>query len=241
MGFFKAHWGVVVAIAGAAVSAYNVVATLLDIANPADFQAAMRRLVFWFVLFVGFVGWEIARLHIENARIKTVPKNTLSILFERGHRPYLQEIPDIPFKLANGNTVLVRDRRYRVGVRATGAATIENCRLVLESCDPAGVFAFPEHELAVQDTDPPQGVFSIHPNTSKFIDVISHLEPMAGTPEIKYIAFCYARQGLARLIDQGRYKIVLRVEGGGAIDRRAFIIEKMPGHPITMKAAEFRL
>jgi hypothetical protein len=144
---------------------------------------------------------------------------------ESDSRPYLQTMT---FGMHPGPGQVMRemrDRRYRVGVRNLSAVTIPGVSLRLAKCQPTGNFVFPEHELAVQDTDPPAGSVDVPPSGMRWFDVVNELGPCAGPPD--HFRFCYRNPNFSHLpVPPGRYELTLRADSRGVSVERRFVVAK---------------
>ena len=193
-------------------------------------------LLIGFVAFVGFVAhafWtqrrRIRELELQHQELKEKFLPKLKIVFlpenDSDSRPYLQTLN---FGRPSGvgmPVIEMIDRRFRVGVRNASDSTVPSVSLRLESCEPSGNFVFPEHELAVQDTNPPAGSCEIQPHETRWFDVVNECGPASHVP--KDFHFCYRNQDFSGLpVPFGTYNITLRAEGGGPSVKQEFLIAK---------------
>lgn len=151
-------------------------------------------------------------------------------------RPYLQVLD------FRQSTMEMRDRRYRVGVHSLSDVTITvslrlaSCALVPDS-EPVVLnhlnFVFPEHELAVQDTDPTSASCEIPPHETRWFDVVNEIGPASSIPD--HFRVCYRNPNFsAAPVPFGTYEMVLRVDGSNApsVSRR-FRVTKLCHTPQT--------
>jgi hypothetical protein len=175
--------------------------------------------------------WKTATDRIAEYEEARRPK--LRIVFapinDNDSRPYLQtQLFDA--RLGPGQPLTrMRNRRFRVGIQNMSSETITDVRIRLARCEPGGNFVFPEHELAVQDTDPPQGACDVQPsrdeNPTRWFDVVNEWGPDAFIPD--HFSICYRNPALNQLpVVPGTYEIELRAEGGGTSTTRRFVIRK---------------
>lgn len=162
-----------------------------------------------------------ARMGIE-ARVTA---GNLEMVFGGDRKPYLEE-------QATGTTPggVLRDRRYRIGIRNKGSATVHHVRVVLENCEPSehdGIHL--NHALHFMDTAPGTSEFSIAPadEPSSFVDVV-YDETLAGKLRGDAFGICYASPVRTFAIPRGTYVLTLRMEGDGTVSRKQLKIYQNP-------------
>lgn len=193
-------------------------------------------LLIGFLAFVGFAiqaFWaqanRVRRLEAKVMELEAKSEPSVEIVFEPKNdsdsRPYLQTMT-FSQPSADARPMIERiDRRYRVGVRNTSDALVPAVSLRLQSCEPSGNFVFLEHELQVQDTDPPAGACEIPPHQTRWFDVVSEQGVSSQVPQ--QFHFCYRNPNFSGLpVPAGSYEITLRADGGGPSVTRDFRITK---------------
>ena len=232
---------------GVAVIAIGLGAVGLDAFTDARQSLVWTAAAALWLVFVFFIEapariWKTATDRIAEYEEASRPK--LRIVFaptnDEDSRPYLQTQV---FNIIEGRLrVQMRDRRFRVGIQNMSSSTIPGVTLRLARCEPGGNFVFPEHELAVQDTDPPAGACDVPPSRddvpTRWFDVVNELGPASFVPNT--FRFCYRNPDFCQLpVASGTYKIELRAEGGGTSTTKRFIIRKTSPEglaiPLTME------
>ena len=177
-------------------------------------------------------------LESERNELRARQEPQLEIVFaptsETDSRPYLQTLIFGQYPSPGQVMMEMRDRRYGVGVRNPSAIRSPNVSLRLARCQPGGNFVFPEHEFAVQDTDPPAGSCDIAPYGTRWFDVVNELGPNAYTPH--HFRLCYRNSSFSHLpVPAGKYEVTLRAEGRGVSVERRFVVIKECEDPQTYK------
>ena len=150
----------------------------------------------------------------------------LEMVFVPGRKPYFEEQPTRALPAG-----LLVDRRYRVGIRNTGGATISGARVILENCEPCesdGIHL--GHALQVMgQPSGPGGDFSVPPGDvpSVFVDVAFD-ETVSSRPHGNAFGLCYVAPVPSNAIPRGSYVLTLRLEGCGSPTRKKFKIIQDP-------------
>jgi hypothetical protein len=196
------------------------------------------------VFFLGRLAWtQYWEAHEQRENRK--PK--FDLVFRQGSsnddRPFFQTL-DFKMAMANGKTMRMNDRRFRVGLVNLSSATIPNVRVVLESCTPSANMIHVGHRLLRMDSDPEGGEGDLPPSPdlkpTLFFDVVNEMGQAESPTAPSKFLFCYAIPGVRGHVGCGEYEIVLRAEGGDFSCTRTFLIKKDalgPGQfgPLIMK------
>jgi hypothetical protein len=160
----------------------------------------------------------------------------LEIVFLGDRKPYLSVMPK---GVITGRVLL--DRRYRVGVRNTGAATVANTRVVLENCEPSehhGIHL--AHALQVMDAQPGTSEASVRPGDDPrvFFDVV-YDEILGEQLRDDAFGLCYASSPRSYAIPRGTYVLTLRVESDGIQSSKKFkIFQDATTQMLTMRCED---
>lgn len=162
---------------------------------------------------------------------KDISPGSLQIVFDGRTKPFFEE-QDI--RVLPGG--MVRDIRYRVGVRNTGRDTIHHARLVLEDCNPCadqGIHL--GHTFQVMGKAQGSDEFSVHPghSPSVFLDVVFD-QTVGGQFQGNAFGLCYAASVPTFAILRGTYVLTLRVEGDSAQSSKQFKISQDPATGMLM-------
>ena len=160
----------------------------------------------------------------------------LEIVFLGDRKPYLSVMPK---GVITGR--VLQDRRYRIGVRNTGDATIASTRVVLENCDPSdhhGIHL--AHALQVMDAQPGTSESSVRPGDDPrvFFDVV-YDEILGDQLRDDAFGICYASSPKSYAIPRGTYVLTLRVESDGMQSSKKFkIFQDAATQMLTMRDLE---
>lgn len=161
---------------------------------------------------------------------------SLEIVFLGDRKPYLAVMPK---GVITGRVLL--DRRYRIGVRNTGDATVANTRVVLENCEPSehhGIHL--AHALQVMDAQPGTSESSVRPGNDPrvFFDVV-YDEILGEQLRDDAFGLCYASSPKSYAIPRGTYVLTLRVESDGIQSSKKFkIFQDATTQMLTMREAD---
>jgi hypothetical protein len=163
----------------------------------------------------------------------TQSAGNLEIVFLGDRKPYLAVMPK---GVITGRVLL--DRRYRIGVRNTGDATVANIRVVLENCEPSehhGIHL--AHALQVMDAQPGTSESSVRPGDDPrvFFDVV-YDEILGDQLRDNAFGLCYASSPKSCAIPRGTYVLTLRVESDGIQNSKKFkIFQDATTQMLTMR------
>jgi hypothetical protein len=163
----------------------------------------------------------------------TQSAGNLEIVFLGDRKPYLAVMPK---GVITGR--VLKDRRYRVGVRNSGDGTIANTRVILENCEPSehhGIHL--AHALQVMDAKPGTSESSVRPGDDPrvFFDVV-YDEILGDQLRDDAFGLCYASSPKSYAIPRGTYVLTLRVESDGIQSRKKFkIFQDATTQMLTMR------
>jgi hypothetical protein len=116
---------------------------------------------------------------------------------------------------------------YRIGVRVTGRATVDDVRVLLEGCDPPGNIPPRVPLRAAHDQGPPYAQsFSLSPDGPRYFEVVaSDFESGIGRKH-----FCFAAPDVPDALPGNPCTVRLVAEGRDALpSAKSFIVRDEPG------------
>ncbi len=170
-----------------------------------------------------------SRRLVDLAGITAEAQRALEIVFESEKRPYLDESFIAGFSYT-GDLALNRRRHYSIGIRNRGSTTIRGCRVILERVRSDEPISWHGRPVRLRVTGSRDALFDAAPSLeepSTYVDVIYQKASHLGEAHRVYIASADVPDDDEGLTPGG-YEIALRVEGGDAVARRVFLVEKKP-------------